>query len=376
MTASDSISLSAVVMAHPKRQAHAEALCARYPELGLRLVLDPDPTGPPSSVRAGRLAWLAADDNFTHHLVLEDDVDLCDGFLDQLRLALAAQPEAVVSLHTACTSRVSFSGRLASMRGTPWAPVIGDYVPTVAAVMPRELATGFGAFIARQAQLSDHNDLLLKRYLQGAAVRRLVTVPNLSDHLPFPSIEGNRTPDGRRAMSFESTVTAVDWQRAPVDPPVVPYLGPGPHRHAVAFVCRAGGGTAIRPAVDVMAECGVRLDRLAGEFTTHADRLPRLAEYVGDILFQLWCTAALLGVAYRLTEPPASDGDMASVLARTPVARTVESWAGGVIENRAPETLWPGLRRHLAALLVAGVIAGERGFQAPAPSLIDTRSRN
>ncbi|MFI6130815.1 hypothetical protein [Micromonospora sp. NPDC051141] len=376
MTTSGTIALSAVVMAHPKRQAHAEALCAKYPELGLRLVLDPDPTGPPSSVRAGRLAWLAAAEDCTHHLVLEDDVDLCDGFLDHLRGALAAQPEAVVSLHTACTSRVSFSGRLATMRSSPWAPVIGDYVPTVAAVMPRSLAVGFGAYIDRHAELSDHNDLLLKRYLEGVAVPRLVTVPNLSDHLPFPSIEGNRTPDGRRAMCFDRATGPVEWQRPPVDPPVVPYLGPGPHRHAVAYLRQPDGRVSIRPAVEVMAECGVRLDRLAAQLAPHAERSPRLTEYLGDILFQLWCTAALLGVAYRLTTPSASDPEIGSVLAEPLVRETFESWAGGVVEKRAPETLWPGLRRHLAVVLSAGTRAGADGFEAPAPYLLDRPGRH
>jgi hypothetical protein len=40
------IRLSTAIMTHPSRLARAEQLRCAYPELGVRVVQDPDPTGP------------------------------------------------------------------------------------------------------------------------------------------------------------------------------------------------------------------------------------------------------------------------------------------------------------------------------------------
>jgi hypothetical protein len=254
--------------------------------------------------------------------------------------------------------------------GTPWAPVLGDYVPTVAAVLPARLATGFGRFIAERAVLTDHNDLLLKRYLDTVSVPRLITTPNLSDHLPLPSLEGNVTPDGRRSVCFIKRGGAVDWTRPPVDPPVVPYLTPTPPRRAVAFV-RAGPSAdpVIRPALTVLRERHVRLDFLSTEFEQARDEHTALIPHLDDILLELWRVAALLGVGHRLLiRTAARPVDIEQLLRQPLVAATLVSWADGLLEKRVTDDDRQTLSPELSTFFASGIVSGHRASPRAAVS--------
>lgn len=289
------LKITTVVMAHPKRFAHASKLVASNPELGALLVVDPDPTGPPSSTRTGKLAFAATEDTATHLLLLEDDVELCHGFYEHLLAVVGAQPRAVISLHAACTSRTSFAVRLAAMHGRPWAQVLGHYVPTVAIVMPAETASSFAAYLKINADLKDHNDELLRLFLGPARV--LVTVPNLVEHLPFPSVEGNVTPDGRRSVIYLPDGVDANWNlpMAPLD--MVPYLTPNLPRKAVVAVNSQGVMAAQRPALAMLAQCGFSEAEVERNYSTDLSR-SQVDSMFGVLSYQLWLVAASLGAAF------------------------------------------------------------------------------
>lgn len=331
------VRLTVVVMTHPKRLAHAQELRDSHPELGVKVVIDPEPQGPPTSVRSARLPWECADKATTHHLVLEDDVALAENFGDQVLAALNAQPYAAVSLQAAATSRASFAGRLSVLGGSPWASPIGPYVPTVASVLPTELAAGFARFIAEQAVIADNHDELLKRYLDTVDVPRLVTVPNLVEHQPLPSIEGNVTSDGRRSFCFPYDDLKTDWTAPPVIPSWVPYLMYPPHRHAVGLMPLLDrvSKPVRRPAVELLLEWGVSLTSLTDTFVERLDLLDETRADVDEIAFPLWCTAALLGGAHRMGHPTrASSPPIAETLSGPLVTLSLRSWADGLLEKR------------------------------------------
>ena len=134
------VRLSAVVMTHPRRRAAAEALRDLHPDLDLGIVVDPDPDGPPDALRTARLAWSAVRDDATHHLVVQDDMRLIDGFAAHAARAAAAMPGQVLCFFTEWGSRTSHALRLATLEGASWVPVIDPYVPTTALLLPAEVA--------------------------------------------------------------------------------------------------------------------------------------------------------------------------------------------------------------------------------------------
>jgi hypothetical protein len=193
------IRLSAAIMTHPSRSAWAEQLRSTCPELGLVVVTDPDPTGPPATLRTARLAWQSVSDEATHHLVFQDDVIMCPGFVERLVAAILGRPSDALSLFCEWAGRSANVVRLAALTGHCYAEAVEPYVPSPALVLPADVARGFVGWVDDNATATDPDDVVMLRYLTAIGVRNLVTAPNLVDHDIVPSLMGNSSQGARRA---------------------------------------------------------------------------------------------------------------------------------------------------------------------------------
>lgn len=143
-------------MTHPARYELANHLRELHPELNAVVVTD----STQSTLASAQAAWRAAAADATHHLVLQDDVSLCGGFLDAVHDAIAMRPGDALALFTEWGSRTAHLGRIAALRGAGWAEVADEYVPTVA-LADRALGTlpagALRRFVprARLAEVSD-----------------------------------------------------------------------------------------------------------------------------------------------------------------------------------------------------------------------------
>lgn len=199
--------LSTVIMAHPSRLALAEALADRLPELKPDIVVDPDPHGPPSSLRTAAVAWSFAPEHATHHLVLQDDAVPCAGFAEAVHAAIAQYPHAALSLFTEWTSMTAHHLRLAALAGATWAGVVDEYVPSVALVLPAGIAREFGAAaVQHRRDWVAKDDVALMTFLRGRQIAAICRVPNLIDHDSPDSLTGNTSQGPRRAMCFADDV--------------------------------------------------------------------------------------------------------------------------------------------------------------------------
>lgn len=189
------------VMAHPKRAAQAEALAAELADLPTRVVFDPDPSGPPSSVRVATLAWRPWDESATHHLVIQDDVLLHPHFITQVRDAVRSQPEAALSLFSEWGSFTSHAVRVAAFAGLAWVRQPDTYLATVAMVLPVHHAHRFADVLAR-SDLDLPDDHAAFQYARDNDLRHFVSNPNLVEHDHLPSLVGNTGQGLRRATTF------------------------------------------------------------------------------------------------------------------------------------------------------------------------------
>lgn len=323
--------ISATVMSHPSRVAAAWRVCDRLAPMASGLVTDPEPDGPPATVRTARLVYATVAAGATHHLVVQDDIEVPDGFAATLRDAVAAQPDAAVSLFVEWGSRTAALVRLAAFTGAGWVPNLNPYVPTQALVLPAEVAREFARYLTTEVPDEEPDDEAAWRFLRRAGVPVLVCVPNLVEHLDLPSLTGN-TPHGLRRSACPPPQPPVRIGAAVLElPERLPFLA---WLTGTSVILAIVDGEVVdrRPTLAVMAERGHDPSTLTAAYA-------EVGCTVDDRCFDLWLTAAATGGLLR---------------ERWPAAASLDALASP-IAARAWRTMAPGgLRRFVDAQLLAG----------------------
>ncbi|MFE9613346.1 hypothetical protein [Streptomyces sp. NPDC006012] len=289
-------------MSHPRRSRTAQDLIEKAPEGFLRLVLDPEPDGPPTALRTALSAWSAADPAATHHLVLQDDALPGPDFFDRVQDAVRAAPGAAIAFFTSWNSRNGAAVRMAALRGARWAVAAQEYTPTVALVLPTPVALGFAEFARRHGD-GWPDDVIMQRYLRARRVPSYLTVPNLVEHDDFPSVARNDHHGLRRAACHGTVPEGTDWDlRAGLsEADVIPFF-----KHGVAQCAVRRGADGPWTTVDSERFCG-RLGfplewfrkQLTAAAMESAPTLDALAPVRPRALEALWVTAGLTGFLSR-----------------------------------------------------------------------------
>jgi hypothetical protein len=312
-----------------------------------RPAVDPEPNGKPGAMRSARLAWAAAAPNATHHLVVQDDVELVDSFPAAVTASVARHPDAALSFFAEWGSRTAALVRLAAMSGASWVPMINPYVPTQALVLPAPLAADLAAFLRAETADDEPDDEAILRFLESRGTRMLVSVPNLVEHLDLPSLTGNAGHGVRRAACLPDG-PATSPGSAVLDPPAqMPFLA-----WVDATATTVDTTTfARRPTLEILTERGLDGDRLM------AAREPVLAGLSdpdglrSDIgarhLAELWVAAVATGLL-----DTASDLD-------TPIVRAAfRTMAPGALRTHVDFDALERRADDLAALVMAGLRYG------------------
>lgn len=195
------VRLSTVIMCHPSRRGSARRVAERAGPLIARVIEDPDPTGCPSPLRTAKLAWGAVANGATHHLVLQDDVELCDGFADHARALVRRHPRAAIALAVLWNSPYNaYRVRQAAVTGhcavrlAPW-----EWVPTLGLILPADLAGRLAAHLRGIADEQRDDDEHIAEFCARHGIDVLAPVPHLLDHGTGPSVAGNDDHGLRRA---------------------------------------------------------------------------------------------------------------------------------------------------------------------------------
>lgn len=368
------IALSTVVMAHPRRAEPAEKIRELHQDLNIAVVLDPEPDGPPSAWRTARRAWSSIAVGATHHLVIQDDVALASDFSRRVMEAIAARPNDPLCLFVEWGSRTSNATRIAASQAVSWAPVVDDYIPCQALVLPVALAAGFDDFAGRTSTHEDPDDVVLLNYLRSLNIVALAAVENLVQHDGTESLVGNSIMGSRRSVNFVS-----ESERA-VDGSVLEGLAAVPYydwwdQQAAMFVpsdLSADGWERLRSR-PALALLGVSPELVSESLELHAPSFPnleRLGDRVSDIILkEIWTTAYMLGFVSRGQGPIDDASDNAALMA------TLSTVAPGGLRRITPEKWLADTQELLAPVVVAGFGAGCRQYEdrkAPAPRVLVT----
>ncbi|MHA7134058.1 hypothetical protein [Oerskovia turbata] len=188
------MNLSCVIMTHRQRIDQAVRLREELHELAPRIVVAEEGTTE-TLAETARRCWAAVDPSATHHLVVQDDVEVAPDFVETVHRAVAERPESVLCLFTEWASVTSHLARAAAWVGVGFVSVSDAYVPTVATVLPAGVAREMSMFPAGAVQ----DDVALAQGLAHHGVRALVVVGGGVEHLEGASLAGNDGMGARHA---------------------------------------------------------------------------------------------------------------------------------------------------------------------------------
>ena len=154
-------------------------------------------------------AWLALDPEATHHLVLQDDIELCQDFYEGAIKALTAQPNSLVSLYFVKASAVN--GHWGFLPNAPTGLALCMPVPYIEPYLKwcrENISPDF-----------PHDDYRFYFFAQNINKPVRFTYPALVNDLWFLSAHGQPRPDKRTSAFLEGSALDIDWN-AGVDMPV------------------------------------------------------------------------------------------------------------------------------------------------------------
>ncbi|WP_234371084.1 NAD(P)-dependent oxidoreductase [Streptomyces sp. XY431] len=226
------VRLSGAVMSHPKRAEEARRIADADPLGRIRVITDPEPSGRPTALRVAPLSWSCVAPDATHHLVLQDDVVLAEGFYEHAERAAAAAPGEAIALYAGWDSRNGAVARLAALVGAPWAYTLQEHVPCQALILPAGTARGYEAFQQEHGGGWPY-DVVVQRYLNAIGMPVRFCTPSTVQHDDLPSLAGNTYHGFRQATLFTGEAGPVDAGEPCPRFPVVPFYQYGEARCAV-----------------------------------------------------------------------------------------------------------------------------------------------
>jgi hypothetical protein len=377
------VRLSIAIMHHPSRRDAVGAIVAGCSPLTATIIEDPDPDGIPSPLRTAKLAWAAIEQGATHHLVLQDDVELPAGFIALLLQAIAGRPSDAIALSVNWNSPCNaYLSRLAAVAGSPWADLSDrEWVPTLGLVLPAPEAAQLAVYLERFPEDVADDDEIIAEFCRSRRLPISATIPNLVNHGSSRSVAGNDDHGDRQSViPFDTDVAGrMHWSD-----------------DALLNGLRSRRGAMVKDFSVVLLNslCSIRLlpgldESLHSGYTwgwrdaapvVHADTdelSASLARYLQDadtraalqqdggiarLASEVWAAAYLLGWDAASVHPPSRDRSGEQVaLDRLAVG----SWVDSGLSAHDDRRLGPAARRVLVDCGIAAVAAGFRGHHAP-----------
>ena len=301
--------VSIAIMSHPKRAKEAQALARRLD--GARVITDPHPDVNPSALKTAIHAWGAVAPGATHHLVVQDDVELSDEFIDRVHSGIRLFPDAVLAFYSNWSSQNAAAIRLSAAAGATWVRETGvEYFPTLALVLPSGYI-GEYLDLARFYSTSfwHEDDDLMRQFILDRGIDAYLSVPCLVEHGNLESIAGNMWHGERRAPCF--TVTPAhepSYEALAHSLEYCPWMTYNRTLLMARAVYRDRPIWIKRPWTDMAAPFALDPAALRGSCDKLVSRSPRLQkaqDELGElVVFSLWLTSFLMGTLLRAGKVP------------------------------------------------------------------------
>lgn len=206
--------VSVSIPARPGTEVRAQDLALRLDGAAVQVVAEPAETS--SRRRRDRPSWRPWMRRASHHLVLHGDAVPHPDLLAQLHAAVAAQPDAMLSMFTPWDSYASHAVRIAAFAGRPWVTPPGKTLTPIATVLPADAAAEF-ADAADPRAMSNEGEALL-RFARARGLAHYASNPSL---VQVHAGRHDRSVDEAAATAFlpETAPPASWWCGEPLPTP-------------------------------------------------------------------------------------------------------------------------------------------------------------
>ena len=193
------------IMASPKRETNVKYILNKLKMSDDIVVWDDRPNGGDAMYTA-RKAWLSPiDKDTTHRLVLQDDIDICENFIENVEEIAKRNPDNIVSL-------INFLNptNYPNKRGTPYYQV--SVVPGCAIMMPSYMITNCMDWCDNyeDKSLAIHDDLMISKFANTNGVKLVTILPCIVQHCGAESLLSIKYSWDRICKNYDPNPN-VDW---------------------------------------------------------------------------------------------------------------------------------------------------------------------
>lgn len=169
------------------------------------VVYDNRPSGGDAMYTA-RKAWLSeSDEIFTHRLVLQDDVEVCENFLPIINTIVRTHPNCVISL-------INFIAPVnyPNYKNTPYYKV--DLISGCGIIMPKYVIKPCMQWCKESTNevLKPHDSLMISKYCREHDVTMITTIPSIIQHYDDDTLL-HQTYTWKRISKNYSPTPQADW---------------------------------------------------------------------------------------------------------------------------------------------------------------------
>lgn len=291
------IRVSVAVMTHPRRLGSAQNIASSVDSGSVQVVTDPDPSGVPTAWRTACRAWSSAPSDATHHLVLQDDVQLSSRFMERVRTAIEREPHAALSFFAEWGSRTASAIRIGLLSESAWSPVLDDYIPTQALVLPVDVANGFEEYARKFTTEVDPDDVVMLEYLRSSRTPMAVSTHNLVEHDVVQSIVGNNEQGARCATNFALDSIEHEFAGGHLSIKSAPFISWSTRELSLLTPPSDGNIWQKKPLKETIEEAlGLRFDQVdaAARAALDVSDLPRSSQGVTSVHAWSLCVSAVI----------------------------------------------------------------------------------
>ncbi|MBB1259188.1 hypothetical protein H3147_10095 [Streptomyces sp. OF8] len=295
--------------------------------------------------------------------MVQDDVELCDGFAAAVTQAIASKPNSPLALFTSWGSRTAQVVRLAALTGESWAPVVDRFVPPVALVLPAPEARDFARH-TETLDLTVTDGKALTNFLESRGADAYVSVPNLVEHDSEDSLMGHHIMMGvRRSALFSAMADAPHPMNGSVASVTTVAHLDGLSGYTAIYPGSATSGEAIPPpAHNVLGQAGMTGPEITDLFLSDLRRSPSAdpsdSGFGRPLLFQLWLAMFAMGAQLPSALGDSSPGALETALERPLSSLGLSTFPSGVLCRILPDKRLTKSTEQLLPLCVGGICSG------------------
>ncbi|WP_433616658.1 hypothetical protein ACQP2P_15415 [Dactylosporangium sp. CA-139114] len=346
-----SIEISSMIMGVRERGATIERLRSELAATNVSVSYEHAPNPDPTVLQSAAIAWSNVPETATHHVVVQDDVELGDNFVGALQAAARIHPNCAISFFAEWGCKTASLVRVAALIGAGWVEGIDKYVQTQALLMPASSARALGGYLKDRRDSLLPEDVLVLEFLRREGLRHLVAAPNLAQHLDLPSMTGNAWQGPRRSVHFDRS-GGLPAERTVEGVAAVPFYQWRVGKTWLLTRETSGAGDWRRePLAAVLERQGWAssdtTDMLAGHRFLAPDPAPDMVRYLSGVVE--------MSAATTMTAAAIAPADRLSMAAGSPAAAAFATLGDGALRSLLPPATLDAIRDRLRAMVGAVV---------------------